>query len=202
MQDTFRNRPTKILAGINPVLLVAALLFQPGLSAEDAAQAPAIIQELENEVARLKEKIKSLENENDVLRAKAQGSDLIKVKAQVQELVKSLRGNRTDRFKARQELCKIGRPAVPALIEGVRSSHPFVTQTSIQTLGDIGDTSAIPALLEVLAGPNTDLAADSNRALGKITRQYFGIIGLDESADERKEVIEKWQAWWKENEGK
>jgi len=185
-----------------PVLLVATLLFVPGLAAEDASQAQAKIKELENEIATLKAKINSLENENDALRAKAQGSDLIKVKAKVKELVKSLRGNSSQRFRARQELRKIGRPAVASLIVATRDSHPFVKQTAIQTLGDIQDKSAVPALLEVLGGPNTDLAANANRALGKITRQYFGIIGLDESEEERKAVIEKWNVWWKENEGK
>ncbi|MDP6358009.1 MAG: HEAT repeat domain-containing protein [Planctomycetota bacterium] len=202
MQDTFRNHPTKILAGMTPVLLAATFLFVPGLIAEDGSDAKAKIQELENEITRLKAKIKSLENENDTLRAKAQGSDLTKVKAKVKELVKSLRGNSSQRFRARQELRKIGRMAVPSLIEATRSSHPFVKQTAIQTLGDIQDRSAVPALLEVLAGPSTELAANANRALGKITRQYFGIIGLDESEEERKAVIEKWKEWWKENEEK
>jgi len=187
---------------MTPALLAAALLVLPGLPAEDAAQAPAKTSELENEIARLKAKIKSLESENDMLRAKSQGSNLAEVKARVKELVKSLRGNSSQRFKARQELRKIGRPAVAALIVGTRDPHPFVRQTSIQTLGDIQDKSAVPALLEVLAGSNIDLAANANRALGKITRQYFGIIGLDESEEERKAVIEKWQVWWKENEGK
>jgi small-conductance mechanosensitive channel len=202
MQDTFMNHPTKFLAAMTPVFLAATILVVPGLPAEDAAQAPAKIQDLENEIVRLKTKIKSLESENDKLRAKAQGSNLTEVKAKVKELVKSLRGNSSARFKARQELCKIGRPAVDALIEGTRDSHPFVRQTSIQTLGDIQDKSAVPALLEVLTGSNIDLAANANRALGKITGQYFGTIGLDESEEERKAVVEKWQVWWKENEGK
>ena len=109
------------------------------------------------------------------------------------------RGTSKERFKAREELAKIGRAAVPALVEATKSTHFFVCQSAIQTLGDIKDPSAVPALLSVLEGDNIDLAAYACQSLSKITLQYFDTIGIGDTPEERKAVIANWKKWWDEN---
>jgi len=162
---------------------------------EKIADQEVTIAELKAEVAALTAELEKYKKE----KADATGRTATKNKAEILRLIAKFRDRSSERFKARQGLCKIGKQAVPFLIEATKDNHPFVRQTAVQTLGDIKDISAVATLLEILQGDNDDLAAEANRALGKITNQYFGIIGLDETAEEKKQVIDDWKKWWEES---
>jgi hypothetical protein len=166
------------------------------------AEQEKLIEKLKADVAALQEEVNKLKAEKEKGMATAEARAEADAKVDVPKLIAKFRDKSSERFKARQELRKIGKGAVPFLIEATKAEHPFVVQAAIQTLGDIEDLSAVPALLEVLQSDNAELAAESNRALGKTTKQYFGIIGLDETPEERKAVIENWKKWWEENKNK
>ena len=171
---------------------------------EPDAQLKKKLAQAEIQVAELKKQIEYLKGENLGLKAKlAAASKLAGTKTSTNEnnikaYIAQFRGKSADRFKARQELTKIGKEAVPALMVATGSSHFYIAQTAIQTLGDINDVKAVPVLIKVLEGSNEDLSAHANRSLGKVTRQYFGTIGVGETAEEKNAVVESWKKWWLE----
>jgi len=168
--------------------------------AEEALKKKIAEQELT--IAELKAEVAALTAELGQLRAEkatATGRTATKNKAEIVKLIAMFRERSSERFKARQGLRAIGKQAVPFLIEATKDKHPFTKQTAVQTLGDIEDISAVPTLMDILQGENDDLAAEANRALGKITKRYFGTIGLDETAEEKKQVVDNWKKWWEEN---
>lgn len=74
------------------------------------------------------------------------------------------------RRTAIEALIEIGAPAIPALIEALLDRKSFYRYSAAEALGRIGNTSAIPALVEVLNdGNNRDLDRESSaEALGSI----------------------------------
>tara|TARA_B100001013_G_scaffold341033_1_gene265020 strand:- start:1235 stop:1945 length:711 start_codon:yes stop_codon:yes gene_type:complete len=177
---------------------------EPKKAQEPDAQLKNKLAQAEMQVAALKKQIDSLKEENLGLKAKlAAGSKLAGTKTNnneknIKAYIAQFRGRSADRFKARQELTKIGKEAVPALMVATGSSHFYIAQTAIQTLGDINDVKAVPVLIKILEGSNEDLSAHANRSLGKVTRQYFGTIGVGETAEEKNAVVESWKKWWLE----
>ncbi|MBI2194358.1 MAG: HEAT repeat domain-containing protein [Planctomycetes bacterium] len=163
------------------------------------AEQERLIAELRAEIAKLQETVKRLQEESAAFKAQSEGKKNTKDQEQIQKLIASFRGTTSERFKAIEQLVKIGKPATPLLIEATRSEHFYVRQSAIQTLGDIEDLSSVPALLEVLGGDNLDLMSYANRSLSKLTSQYFGTLGVGESDEERKAVVENWKKWWAEN---
>lgn len=166
------------------------------------AEQEQLMGEFRKKIEQLEAQIQKLKEENAALNAQLQGKNPIKIQDSIQKLIANFRGTTSERFKAIEELIKIGKPAVPFLIEATRNEHFYIRQSSVQTLGDIEDSSSVPALLDVISGDNPDLASYANRSLSKITHQYFGTLGIGESEEEKKAVIDNWKKWWVENSGK
>ena len=70
------------------------------------------------------------------------------------------------RGNAAEALKKIGSPAVPALVEALKDEDKDVRAHAAETLGNIGDPSAIPALTEALNDAGVRIIA--TEALGKL----------------------------------
>ena len=75
--------------------------------------------------------------------------------ARIRELVSQLAGGSTaDRFRARNaviQLAKIGKPAVPLLVEATQSKEMWTRSWSASALGKIGDARAVSALEALLS---------------------------------------------------
>lgn len=69
-------------------------------------------------------------------------------KADPSELIKELKKGGDAREKARKKLIKLGKDAVPALIEATNSEDVWVRWEAVNALGYIKDDRAIPALVE------------------------------------------------------
>jgi hypothetical protein len=76
----------------------------------------------------------------------------------------------TMREAAAVALSRIGEPAVPALIEALRSPDPNMRQQSADTLARIGPaaSNAVPALTALLDDPDPRVKKSAVRALGQI----------------------------------
>lgn len=59
-------------------------------------------------------------------------------------------GSGTVRGAAVTALMKIGTPAVPALVEVLKNSDHYVRDCAAEALGEIGDTSAVPYLIDAM----------------------------------------------------
>ncbi|HZU69698.1 MAG TPA: HEAT repeat domain-containing protein [Ktedonobacteraceae bacterium] len=71
-------------------------------------------------------------------------------------------------------LVKLGRVAVPALIERSKSSSPWVRWQCIRTLGEIGDRRAVPVLVDAMRDPDHAVAWMAAKALAS-----FGIPSVE-----------------------
>ena len=67
-------------------------------------------------------------------------------------------------------LWRIGRPAVPALIEALSDTDPYVRVLAARSLAYIGQDAepAVPALIAALEDPNEAVRQTAARALGQI----------------------------------
>lgn len=72
--------------------------------------------------------------------------------AEVERLVKSIERDMADARKVVTELTRIGKPAVPSLIEALKHSNAFVRSVAAWTLGEIGpvDPRIAPSLIEAM----------------------------------------------------
>ena len=69
---------------------------------------------------------------------------------------------------AATSLEKIGKPAVPYLINALKDGNKHVRCYSAEALGNIGDARAIPALIEALKDEESDVRLDVAAALEKV----------------------------------
>ena len=76
----------------------------------------------------------------------------------------------TIREIAADSLWRIGRPAVPALIEALSDVDPYVRVLAARSLAYIGQDAepAVPALIAALDDPNEAVRQTAARALGQI----------------------------------
>jgi len=104
-------------------------------------------------------------------------------------------GGMKERLAARnavRRLVRIGRPAVPALIEATRHRDPWARSWAGQALGQIGDPRAAPALKALLRDPNTLVRCVATYYLGRFARDDPALATAiadqmkDESADVRR----------------
>ncbi|MBI1924377.1 HEAT repeat domain-containing protein [Candidatus Poribacteria bacterium] len=65
-------------------------------------------------------------------------------------------------------LVKIGKPAVPALIEAFRKQNPVVRTHAAMALGRIGNPDAVPALIEALSDDDQQVSREALGALLEI----------------------------------
>jgi hypothetical protein len=89
----------------------------------------------------------------------------------VKQLIQRLANFQT-RAAARQELVLMGKEAVPALIAALKHPNEGVRWSAAKTLGEIGDESAVDALIEALGMPS--LAPTAAESLQAITGKSFG----------------------------
>jgi len=98
-----------------------------------------------------------------------------KIKARIGELVGELRqAGPSVRGEAEDELAKIGKPAVPLLIEALKEKNVNVRCASAYALGEIADASAVPPLMELLGEADAGVRAEAAWALGKIADAKAG----------------------------
>ena len=78
--------------------------------------------------------------------------------ARIQELIAQLDGSTVGKGRqarhAMKELVKIGKPAVPALIQATKHKSEWVRSWAAGALGNIHDPRAVPALLPLLEDPS------------------------------------------------
>lgn len=76
----------------------------------------------------------------------------------------------TDQETAEVALSRIGAPAVPALIDTLRSPDPAVRKKAIEVLGRMGEDAApaVPALTALLNDPDLAVRKAAARTLGQI----------------------------------
>ncbi|MBI2190872.1 MAG: HEAT repeat domain-containing protein [Planctomycetes bacterium] len=65
-------------------------------------------------------------------------------------------------------IARLGKPAVPVLIEALGDSRPFIRWEAAAGLGSLGDLSAGEALTRALADPAAPVRASAAEALGRI----------------------------------
>ena len=73
---------------------------------------------------------------------------------------------------------------VQVLRQQLRAQEPSGQRFAIQTLGQLREIFAVPALIPLVAAPDSDIARAAASALAVICGQAFG-------AD-----VERWRAWW------
>ncbi|HEY2414199.1 MAG TPA: HEAT repeat domain-containing protein [Pirellulaceae bacterium] len=76
----------------------------------------------------------------------------------------------TDQDAAEDALGRIGAPAVPALMDALRSADPNVRKKAIEVLGRMGEDAAptVPALTALLDDPDFGVRKAAARTLGQI----------------------------------
>jgi HEAT repeat protein len=99
------------------------------------------------------------------------------------------------RFGASKAIVSIGKPAVPSLIESLRTDHVVLQIWSAYTLGEIGpDASAAAlALVDGLRAEDDDLRAVAARSLGQIGSDNAKVVeALAESLTDTNARVGKW----------
>jgi HEAT repeat protein len=89
-------------------------------------------------------------------------------------------------LRVQEALVKIGNPAVDSLIAALETAGPGGRVRIVETLADIGDRRAVPALIRLLKEDEETLGDDAASALKKITNEWFG------------NDAEAWTRWWNE----
>ncbi len=105
----------------------------------------------------------------------------------LEPILEALKAGEIDSYDAVRALGGLGTPAVPHLmvmLEG-REGNDMVPLTAAEKLGDIGDLSAVPALIAALRHPYWGVRRRSAKSLEKITGRPLG----DDPA--------KWEQWQK-----
>jgi len=104
------------------------------------------------------------------------------------QLIAELSNRQAPRFVALNRIIKIGAPAVPTLIEEMRTSYNWQIP---KALGAIGDERAVLPLIEKLeAGDASPMREVVGEALERITGQKLGV------------TPQPWRAWWQANQPK
>lgn len=70
-------------------------------------------------------------------------------------------------------LVRIGRPAVPPLLEALKNKEWYVRMNAAETLGKIGDSSAIPALARAFIDRDQGVREAATEALAKMGSPAF-----------------------------
>jgi uncharacterized protein (DUF302 family) len=90
--------------------------------------------------------------------AESQWLGFYKVDPTIQSLVTNLSSSDDIiRIHSRESLVKIGKPAIPQLIEALKHGGHWLRWEAAKTLGQIGDPSAAPALVEALKDEESDI---------------------------------------------
>jgi len=98
------------------------------------------------------------------------------------------------------ELVKIGRPAIPSLLDSIRNKNHLVRELVVRALGEIGDQTITPALIRLLKRDDRRRVQQGTvRALQKIVGLNFGAQKRTSGYAQQREVVNKWLNWWKEN---
>ncbi|MHC4661732.1 MAG: HEAT repeat domain-containing protein [Planctomycetota bacterium] len=98
------------------------------------------------------------------------------------------------------ELVKIGRAAIPSLLNAIKDKNHLVRELVVRTLGEIGDESITPTLIKLLRKDEQRRVQQGTiRALQKINRINFTSQKRLNGKAQQREVVNKWLNWWKEN---
>jgi HEAT repeat protein len=115
-----------------------------------------------------------------------------RLQERIQKLIRQFGGDDTE--SAREEVIKIGSPAVPALIEALKDEHSYMRHNAAEALGKIGiGDEHFEIIVQNLKHDNEYVREGAACALGKLKdARYVSalIVTLkDEAADVRKNVI-------------
>lgn len=90
-----------------------------------------------------------------------------------------------ERHKAREELRRIGRPAVPALLKALQSPSEHARWEAAKALGKIADPRAAPALVSTLADDKAAVRWLAATALINLGRDALAplLLGLEGNSD-------------------
>ena len=100
------------------------------------------------------------------------------------------------------ELQRIGEPAVPFLIEALKSGRNSKHRWgAAKVLGAIGDKRAREPLVKQLRNSDQWVRKEAVEALRKITSLDFGYDPEAESA-QRETATKKWEEWWNKQKDK
>ena len=81
-----------------------------------------------------------------------------KIDPAIQDLINNLSSSdEILRIHSRESLVKIGKPAVPQLVEALMRGNHWLRWEAAKTLGEIGDPTAAPALVEALKDEQFDV---------------------------------------------
>jgi HEAT repeat protein len=86
--------------------------------------------------------------------------------------------------QAHYALLDIGRPAAPAVLALLDKPDPDVRGRAVRLLGEMRERSAVPRLIDLLAGPDSGLRKSAMLALLDISGQPLGY------------QPERWRKWW------
>ena len=89
---------------------------------------------------------------------------------------------------AAQALARIGKPAVPALIEQLRSRSDLRRYLAILALQAIGDPQAVPPLIELIRNPKAARRSNAADALGQL-RDPRAVEPLIEALGDRDKLV-------------
>ena len=94
----------------------------------------------------------------------------------IQELINKLTDYRPElRWGPIEALSKIGKPAVPYLVDALKDENVFVGKGVADALGKIGDIRTIPALVSELNAKNWHMQCSAAEALGRIGFENISI---------------------------
>lgn len=119
-----------------------------------------------------------------------------KIELYIKQLGLSRRQHRGRRNNAMAELTKIGKPAVPFVIEALKSGKNSKAKWgAARVLGNIGDKRATEPLIKRLRDSDNFVRKESVEALRKITSKSFG-YDPEGNPQLRSAAAKKWEEWW------
>jgi HEAT repeat protein len=137
--------------GLSIILIISIISLDSFIAVKDKAQ---IYAEQDTE------EVETLEEETECSKGNIEQEEVSKDKEtedekllqkEINGLIKELaEGDIIDQYKAGRKLKKIGKQAVPALIDAAKGDNKRLRKTSMVVLGQIKDESAVPILVEEL----------------------------------------------------
>lgn len=137
--------------GISIILIISIISLDSFIAVKDKAQihAEQDTEEIET-VGEDTESLKEIIEQEEVTQDK-ETEDKKSLQKEINGLIEQLaEGDIIDQYKAGRKLKKIGKPAVPALIDAIKGDNKRLRKAAMIVLGQIKDKSTVPVLIEEL----------------------------------------------------
>ena len=92
-------------------------------------------------------------------------------------------------------------PLIKPVLQLTQNSDVTVVMRAIQVLSRIGDKSVVPALIQLMASPNTQVSEVAFRVLKAMTRAEMEFDSR-QSVEARVKAMQSWMEWWERNKDK